>query len=73
VLVVGAVLVWSATARPTGAHGQKQVYTVRPYDTLWSIASTHYAGDVRDAIYRIQDRNGLDGTLVVPGQKIVLP
>jgi LysM repeat protein len=72
-LVLGAVLVWSVVARPSGAHGQKQVYTVKPYDTLWSIASTHYAGDARDAIYRIQDRNHLRGALVVPGQKLVLP
>jgi LysM repeat protein len=72
-LVLGAVLVWSIAARPSGAHGEKQVYTVRAYDTLWSIASSHYAGDARDAIYRIQERNGLHGTLVVPGQKLVLP
>jgi LysM repeat protein len=72
-LVVGAVLVWSVVARPSGAHGQKEVYTVKAYDTLWSIASSHYAGDARDAIYRIQDRNGLHGTLLVPGQRLVLP
>jgi LysM repeat protein len=72
-LVLATVLVWSIAARPSGAHGEKQVYTVRAYDTLWSIASSHYAGDARDAIYRIQERNGLHGTLVVPGQKLVLP
>jgi LysM repeat protein len=73
ILVLGAVLVWSVVARPSGAHGQKQVYTVKPYDTLWSIATSHYGGDVRGAIYRIQDRNHLPGTTVRPGQKLVLP
>lgn len=73
ILVLGAVLVWSVVARPSGAHGQKQVYTVKPYDTLWSIATSQYGGDVRDTIYRIQDRNHLSGTLVRPGQKLVLP
>jgi LysM domain len=73
VLVAGAVLVWSAVARPSGAHGQKQVYTVRPYDTLWTIAAEHYSGDVRDAIYRIEDRNDLRTTVVVPGQRLILP
>ncbi len=73
ILVLGAVLVWSVVARPSGAHGQKQVYLVKPYDTLWSIATSHYGGDVRGAIYEIQDRNHLHGTTVRPGQKLVLP
>ncbi len=78
ILALGAALVWSVVARPSGAHGQKQVYTVKPYDTLWSIATSHYAatccgGDVRDAIYRIQDRNHLAGATVRPGQRLVLP
>jgi LysM repeat protein len=73
-LIVGiALLVWSAYARPSGAHGDKQVYTVRAYDTLWSIAASQYGGDVRDAIWRIQDRNRLRGTTLHPGQRLVLP
>ena len=72
-LVAAAALVWSVAAGPTGAHGQKEIYTVRPYDTLWTIAAAHYAGDVRDAIYRIEERNRLRTTVVVPGQKLVLP
>jgi LysM repeat protein len=49
------------------------VYTVKRYDTLWSIASSHYGGDPRGAIYRLEERNGLTGTVVQPGQKLVLP
>jgi hypothetical protein len=34
-LIVGmAVLVWSAMARSSNAHGAKQVVTVRAYETL---------------------------------------
>ena len=35
ILVAVAVIVWSATAHSSQAHGRKQVVTVKPYDTLW--------------------------------------
>jgi hypothetical protein len=54
ILVGIAVLAWSAVARSSGAHGAKQVITVRPHDTLWTIAQHRYGGDVRDAIWRIE-------------------
>ena len=68
-----AILVWSAVARSSQAHGAKQVVTVRPYDTLWSIAQRHYAGDVRTAVWRIERANHLPGADVRAGQKLVLP
>jgi LysM repeat protein len=68
-----AVLVWSALARSSNAHGAKQVVTVRPYETLWSIAQRHYAGDVRDAVWQIERANHLQGADVRVGQKLVLP
>jgi nucleoid-associated protein YgaU len=73
-IIVGiAVLVWSAAARSGQAHGAKQVVTVRPYDTLWSIAQRHYGGDVRDAIWKIERANHLQGADVRVGQQLVLP
>ena len=73
-IIVGiAVLVWSASARSTQAHGAKQVVTVRPYDSLWSIAQRHYGGDVRDAIWRIERANHLASADVRAGQQLVLP
>ena len=48
-------------------------HTVRSGDTLWTIASSHYGGDPREAVYRLEDRNHLAGALVRPGQKLVLP
>ncbi|HET7137001.1 MAG TPA: LysM peptidoglycan-binding domain-containing protein [Gaiellaceae bacterium] len=68
-----AVLVWSATAHSSQAHGRKQVVTVKPYDTLWSIAARHYGGDVRDAIWRIEQANHLPGADLHLGQRLVLP
>ena len=73
-LLVGiAVLVWSAVARSTQAHGPRQVVTVRANDTLWTIAASHYAGDLRDAIWRIERANHLPGADVRVGQRLVLP
>ena len=73
IILAVAVLVWSAFVRPLAAHGPKQVYVVEPYDTLWTIASTHYAGDARDAIYRIEQANHLAGATLQPGERLVLP
>ena len=73
-LIVGiAVLAWSAAAHSSNAHGAKQVVTVRPYDTLWSIAQRSYGGDVRDAVWRIERANHLSGADVHVGQTLVLP
>ena len=68
-----AVLVWSAVAHSTQAHGAKQVITVRPTDTLWSIAERHYAGNVEAAIWRIERANHLPGADIRAGQRLVLP
>jgi LysM repeat protein len=73
-IVVGVFLVlWAVFVRPSEGAGPEQVYVVEPADTLWSIAAGRYPGDPREAIWKIQRRNGLDGTLLVPGQKLVLP
>ena len=73
ILVGAAVLVWSVAARTSQAHGAKQVVTVKPYDTLWSIAQSHYGGDVRDAIWRIERANHLRSADISVGEKLVLP
>ena len=73
-LIVGmAVLVWSAMARSSNAHGAKQVVTVRAYQSLWSIAQQHYGGDVRDAVWQIERANHLQSADVRVGQQLVLP
>lgn len=73
-IIVGAVvLVWSAVARSSDAHGNKQVITVRPYQTLWTIAQQHYGGDVRDAVWRIERANHLRAADIRAGQTLILP
>jgi len=72
-MVVAALLGWSVYARSSQAHGARQVVTVKPYETLWSIAAAHYAGDTRDAVWRIQRANHLQGAGITVGERLVLP
>ena len=72
-LAAVALLAWSVIARPSGAHGPRLVYRVRPYDTLWSIAASHYGGDPRSAVYAIESANHLSGAAISPGETLVLP
>jgi hypothetical protein len=71
-LAVIALLV-GTYARPSGSAGKPQVYVVRPSDTVWSIATSHYSGDPREAVWRLERQNHLGGATVVPGQRLVLP
>ena len=66
-LAVGLAAHSSSGARP------KQTYVVRPGDTLWSVAQKMYGGDPREGIWKIEQRNHLAGSTVVPGEKLVLP
>ena len=72
-VVLAAVVAWAVFARPSTGAGPERVYVVRATDTLWSIAESHYAGDPRDAVWHLRERNRLDGTTIVPGQRLVLP
>jgi nucleoid-associated protein YgaU len=73
ILVVLALIAWAFLARAVQSAGPPQRYTVKPGDTLWSIAVSRYAGDPRDAVYRIGRSNHLGGSVIVPGQTLVLP
>jgi hypothetical protein len=74
-LVISVILVLglSVVAHASRGGGHRQVYVVQPYDTLWSIATRHYAGDVREGIWKIEHQNHLAGATVVPGQRLLLP
>ena len=73
ILVGIAVVIWGVYARTSQAHGARQVVTVKPYETLWQIAQSHYGGNVQDAIWRIEQANHLHGADLSVGQKLVLP
>jgi len=49
--------------------------TVRPGDTLWSIAATHAAptADVQEVVDRISDANHLQTGTLQPGQHLRIP
>jgi LysM domain-containing protein len=70
---LAALVIWAVAAHSSDSAGKPRIYTVKPYDTLWSIATGQYGGDPRDAIYRLEDRNRLAGPIVRPGQRLILP
>jgi LysM repeat protein len=72
-LLAALALVVGVAARPSGGAGRSRTYAVRPADTLWSIASATYAGDPREGVWKLEHRNHLTDTTVVPGQRLVLP
>ena len=71
-VVAMVVLLWATFARSSDASGPEQPYIVQPADTLWSIAAKRYS-DPRKGVYELRQRNGLEGTMIVPGQVLVLP
>jgi LysM repeat protein len=75
VVVILALLVVAVAygARTSHSAGREHTYVVRVGDTLWTIAASHYGGDPREGVWRLQDRNHLAGTLVRPGERLVLP
>jgi LysM repeat protein len=73
ILLLAAALLVGIVARPSGGAGRPATYLVKPTDTLWSIATRYYAGDPREGIWKLQRRNQLSGTTLVPGQRLVLP
>ena len=72
-ICLALVLVIAVSARTSDGAGPERRYVVKPYDTLWTIAVARYGGDPRDAIVRIEDRNGLASATIVPGQVLRLP
>jgi LysM repeat protein len=72
VAVIGVAL-WASFVRDSGAGGPEHVYRVQPGDTLWSIASQTASGDPREGVWELRRRNGLTGSMIVPGQRLVIP
>ena len=72
VVLALAVFLWAAFARSSDASGPEQRYVVKRTDTLWSIAAPRYS-DPRAGVWKIRERNHLKGTLIVPGEILILP
>ncbi|HZT85913.1 MAG TPA: LysM peptidoglycan-binding domain-containing protein [Gaiellaceae bacterium] len=73
ILLCVAVLAVGLAARGSSGAGPKHTYVVKPGDTLWSIAQRVYAGDPRQGVWTLEQRNHLPGATIVPGEKLVLP
>jgi len=72
-LALAVLLIWAFFAGESGAGGPARSYRVKPGDTLWSIAERTYAGDPREGVWELRERNGLDSTTITPGQVLVVP
>jgi nucleoid-associated protein YgaU len=72
-LLVAAAFAVAVAARQSSGAAPAERYVVHPGDTVWSIAASHYAGDPRDGVLRIEHRNRLGGPSIRPGQRLVLP
>jgi len=73
VLLLLAVIAVGLAARTTHGAGPERAYVVKPTDTLWSIAALTYAGDAREGVWRLEQRNHLSSETLQPGQKLILP
>jgi hypothetical protein len=73
IVVVVAVSAWALFVHDSGASGPERSYLVQAGDTLWSIATVSYAGDPREGVWKLRQRNALTGATIVPGQVLVVP
>jgi LysM repeat protein len=71
-LLVGTIGI-GLLARSSHGAGPERTYVVKPTDTLWTIAARSYAGDVREGVWKLEQRNHLGSATITPGQKLVLP
>jgi LysM repeat protein len=73
IVLVLAALAVGLVARSSHGAGPERTYIVKPTDTLWSIADRSYAGDTREGVWKLEQRNHLASATIVPGQHLLLP
>jgi LysM repeat protein len=73
IVLLLAALAVGLVARTSHGAGPERSYVVKPTDTLWSIAAHSYGGDVREGVWKLQQRNHLASATIRPGQKLLLP
>jgi LysM repeat protein len=72
-LFCAAALAVGLAAHSSSGAGPKRTYVVKAGDTLWSVAQRAYSGDPRQGVWELEQRNHLQGTTIVPGEKLVVP
>jgi predicted Zn-dependent protease len=72
-LALAVLVLWALFAGESGAGGPERHYRVKAGDTLWSIAERMHAGDPRESVWELRERNDLSSATIVPGQMLVLP
>lgn len=72
-VAVAAALAVGLVARTSHGAGPQRTYVVRPADTLWTIAVRTYAGDPRQGVWQLEQRNHLRSDTLVPGETLILP
>lgn len=78
-LALALLLTVTVAARADGpalAESQNFVtHTVRSGDTLWEIAATHNEDgvDLRNYVLDIKQANGLETSVIIPGQVLQIP
>jgi LysM repeat protein len=72
-LFCAAALAVGLAAHSSSGAGPKRTYVVKAGDTLWSVAQRTYSGDPRQGVWELEQRNHLQGTTIVPGEKLVVP
>ncbi len=72
-LAVAVLIAWAVFARSSDGAGHERSYVVRPGDTLWAIAERVYEGDPREGVWRLRERNGVEGGIIHPGQRLAVP
>ncbi|HET7145661.1 MAG TPA: LysM peptidoglycan-binding domain-containing protein [Gaiellaceae bacterium] len=73
IVLVLAALAVGLVARTSHGAGPERHYVVQPADTLWSIAARSYGGDVREGVWKLQQRNHLASATIRAGQVLILP
>ena len=73
VVAVIAAMAVGLAARTSHGAGPERTYVVRPADTLWSIAARTYAGDPRQGVWELEQRNHLRTDTLRPGQTLIVP
>ena len=73
-IVVALVLLLPSTGHADGV-APTTTHHVRSGDSLWSIAEgvTDPGSDIRGTIEVIKELNGLSGSVIIPGQRLVIP